>query len=97
MIRRLEAARRRFSVPGRPASARRASAAAAATGAASTGVASTSKRFKYLWNAKLGAGPSVCGLYAVRMEANYAPADASFKRVRKLMGPDGGKVVGTVE
>jgi hypothetical protein len=31
------------------------------------------------------------------MEANYAPADASFKRVRKLMGPDGGKVVGTVE
>ena len=29
--------------------------------------------FKYLWNAA-NAGPDVCGLYAVRMEANYAAA-----------------------
>ena len=31
--------------------------------------------FKYLWNA-FNAGPGVCGLYAVRMEANHTPADA---------------------
>jgi len=33
---------------------------------------------KYLWNA-YGAGPDACSLYAVRMEANYQPADAAFK------------------
>jgi hypothetical protein len=33
---------------------------------------------KYLWNA-YGAGPDACSLYAVRMEANYRPAEAAFK------------------
>ncbi|HUT10247.1 MAG TPA: right-handed parallel beta-helix repeat-containing protein [Thermoguttaceae bacterium] len=36
--------------------------------------------FKYLWNA-FNAGRDVCGLYAVRMEANYRPADARPKPV----------------
>ncbi len=34
--------------------------------------------FKYLWSAA-SAGPDVCGLYGVRMEANHLPADAAFK------------------
>ena len=35
---------------------------------------------KYLWNA-YGAGPAECSLYAVRMEANYRPADPAFRPV----------------
>ena len=35
---------------------------------------------KYLWGAA-GAGPAVCGPYAVRMEANYAPAVAGARPV----------------
>lgn len=33
---------------------------------------------KYCWQAST-AGPGSCGLYAVRMEAGFAPVDASFK------------------
>jgi len=33
---------------------------------------------KYVWNAK-NAGCAACGLYSVRMEANYQPVDAAFK------------------
>lgn len=38
----------------------------------------TAVLIKYLWNA-YGAGPAECSLYAVRMEANYRPADTSFR------------------
>jgi hypothetical protein len=34
--------------------------------------------FKYRWNA-YNAGSNECSLYAVRMEADYPPADAAFK------------------
>jgi hypothetical protein len=33
---------------------------------------------KYLWNA-YNAGPDACSLYAVRMEANYQPADVAWQ------------------
>jgi hypothetical protein len=33
---------------------------------------------KYLWNG-YGAGPSACSIYGLRIEANYKPADTTFK------------------